>query len=113
VKKHIRVLFHLAAPKTRSSACSIDQALACLIDAGTSMCRTHAGDANPVWYRAVAKSSRAAPEFGSRAAYRRTLTRPAKVVLHCGIAGTREGTAPAAYRASFQRPSSTRNDDGF
>jgi predicted amidohydrolase len=44
VNKHIHVLIHLAAPKTRSSACSIDQALACLIDAGTSMCRTQAGE---------------------------------------------------------------------
>jgi glycine/D-amino acid oxidase-like deaminating enzyme len=44
VKKHIHVLFHLAAPKTRSSACSIDQALACLIDAGTSLCRTQVGE---------------------------------------------------------------------
>jgi hypothetical protein len=44
VKKHIHVPIHLAAPKTRSSARAIDQALACSIDADTSMCRTQAGE---------------------------------------------------------------------
>jgi hypothetical protein len=44
VEMYIHVHFQFAAATMQMSACSIDQALACLIDAGTRLFRRQAGE---------------------------------------------------------------------